>query len=110
MQIIFRIISYSFLVCQVAPQHMPHNLLSAQLVCPKDDLSKLNKVSEPAHSRYIKVDEMASSSRVNGFYRPRSALARALYEKQHNDRYLQELDQNEVSYFSAVYIFDTTTK
>ncbi|XP_075978914.1 protein-L-histidine N-pros-methyltransferase isoform X4 [Anticarsia gemmatalis] len=38
---------------------------------------------------------MASGSGVNGFYRPRSALARALYEKQHNDRYLQELDQNE---------------
>lgn len=36
--------------------------------------------------------EMAS----NGFYRPRSALARALYEKQRNDRHLQELDKSEV--------------
>ncbi|KAI5645494.1 DREV methyltransferase domain-containing protein [Phthorimaea operculella] len=38
---------------------------------------------------------MASSSRLHGLYRPRSALARALYEKQINDRYLQEFDHNE---------------
>ncbi|XP_049874753.1 protein-L-histidine N-pros-methyltransferase isoform X2 [Pectinophora gossypiella] len=38
---------------------------------------------------------MASRSRFNGLYRPRSALARALYEKQINDRDLQEHDHNE---------------
>ncbi|XP_014362212.2 protein-L-histidine N-pros-methyltransferase isoform X1 [Papilio machaon] len=32
---------------------------------------------------------------VNGLYRPRSALARALYEKQRNDRLLEEFDQTE---------------
>lgn len=37
---------------------------------------------------------MASGS--SSFYRPRSAMARALYEKQSNDRYLQEFDKNEV--------------
>lgn len=31
----------------------------------------------------------------NRLYRPRSALARALYEKQRNDRHLQEFDKNE---------------
>ncbi|XP_045450855.1 protein-L-histidine N-pros-methyltransferase-like [Melitaea cinxia] len=38
---------------------------------------------------------MANNSGLNGLYRPRSALARALYEKQRNDRHLQEFDQNE---------------
>lgn len=37
---------------------------------------------------------MASGS--SSFYRPRSAMARALYEKQNSDRYLQEFDKNEV--------------
>lgn len=47
-------------------------------------------------SKYTK--EMASSSSLDGLYRPRSALARALYEKQRNDRRLQEHDHSEVRY------------
>ncbi|XP_072947157.1 protein-L-histidine N-pros-methyltransferase isoform X2 [Epargyreus clarus] len=38
---------------------------------------------------------MAGGSGLNGLYRPRSALARALYEKQRNDRQLQQFDKNE---------------
>ncbi|KAG7296217.1 hypothetical protein JYU34_021327 [Plutella xylostella] len=36
-----------------------------------------------------------TSSITNGFYRPRSALARAIYEKHRNDMHLEELDKNE---------------
>ncbi|XP_037972278.2 protein-L-histidine N-pros-methyltransferase isoform X1 [Plutella xylostella] len=36
-----------------------------------------------------------TSSSMNGFYRPRSALARAIYEKHRNDMHLEELDKNE---------------
>ncbi|CAG9087689.1 unnamed protein product [Plutella xylostella] len=36
-----------------------------------------------------------TSSSTNGFYRPRSALARAIYEKHRNDMHLEELDKNE---------------
>ncbi|XP_073947520.1 protein-L-histidine N-pros-methyltransferase isoform X2 [Choristoneura fumiferana] len=44
-------------------------------------------------SKYF--EDMANNNGLNGLYRPRSALARALYEKQRNDRQLQEYDQNE---------------
>lgn len=40
------------------------------------------------------IPNMASAS--SSFYRPRSAMARALYEKQSNDLYLQEFDKTEV--------------
>lgn len=46
------------------------------------------------------IKEMASSSSLDGLYRPRSALARALYEKQRNDRRLQEHDHSEVRYYN----------
>lgn len=52
---------------------------------------------------------MASDSTSYGFYRPRSALARALYEKQSNDRYLQDFDQNEVSVFSTYNLLSVFT-
>ncbi|KAI8426505.1 hypothetical protein MSG28_005319 [Choristoneura fumiferana] len=45
-------------------------------------------------SKYF--EDMANNNGLNGLYRPRSALARALYEKQRNDRQLQEYDQNEM--------------
>lgn len=74
-------------------------LKDCRLFCPRDDHPKLNKKGFKAtlEGSNNNIENMASGSGVNGFYRPRSALARALYEKQHNDRYLQELDQNEVS-------------
>lgn len=34
---------------------------------------------------------------LNGLYRPRSALARALYEKQRNDGHLRDFDKHEVT-------------
>lgn len=66
---------------------------------PRDGNIKLDPrfLQAAVEARGSDVDRMTSGSGVNGFYRPRSALARAMYEKQHNDRYLQELDQNEVS-------------
>lgn len=45
----------------------------------------------------INTGKMATGSRSYGLYRPRSGLARAIYEKHNNDRYLEEFDQNEVS-------------
>jgi hypothetical protein len=69
-------------VCQTKyGKHKKHELLSSKI-------QKNSTLSE----KNIKED-MAS----NTFYRPRSALARALYEKQRNDRNLQEFDKNEVS-------------
>ncbi|XP_068618455.1 protein-L-histidine N-pros-methyltransferase isoform X2 [Battus philenor] len=64
---------------------------ACQEVCPKieHNFNRSNRrliiVDSP------KYDVMA----VNGLYRPRSALARALYEKQRNDRLLEEFDQTE---------------
>lgn len=43
--------------------------------------------------------EMANNSTLNNFYRPRSALARALYEKQRNDGNLRDFDKTQVTYF-----------
>lgn len=65
--------------------------------CPKHEHLELLdwELNLPLEKR-IRYEEMASSG-LNGLYRPRSALARAMYEKQRNDRYLQEFDQNEVS-------------
>ncbi|XP_038206173.1 methyltransferase-like protein 9 isoform X1 [Zerene cesonia] len=65
-------------------------------VCPKHEhFEKIDwEVSLPSERR-IRYEAMASNSGLNGLYRPRSALARAMYEKQRNDRYLQEFDQNE---------------
>lgn len=40
--------------------------------------------------------EMENTFGLNGLYRPRSALARALYEKQRNDGHLRDIDKNEV--------------
>lgn len=66
----------------------------------KDCQAFILRSSQSEHTGYkwflleelIIEDKMSSES---SFYRPRSALARALCEKQNNDRYLQELDQNE---------------
>lgn len=58
--------------------------------CVNEHLNKIYSLHK------IENEEMASNSGLNGLYRPRSALARALYEKQRNDRHLQEFDQHEV--------------
>lgn len=77
------------------PDFYYHYIKDYEFVCPRHDLPTLNKrVFKPLERSNNNI-EMASGSRANGFYRPRSALARALYEKQHNDRFLQELDHNE---------------
>lgn len=52
--------------------------------------SKNNSLKKVEH------EDMANNSGLNRFYRPRSALARALYEKQQNDHQLEELDKNQV--------------
>ncbi|XP_026732120.1 methyltransferase-like protein 9 isoform X2 [Trichoplusia ni] len=68
-----------------------------QQYCPRNGFSKLDKrhLGADLEARESNVVDMSSGSGSNGFYRPRSALARAMYEKQNNDRYLQEFDQNE---------------
>ncbi|CAF4866158.1 unnamed protein product [Pieris macdunnoughi] len=72
---------------EVCPKHEHFELLDWELNLPLE--------------RRIRYEEMASSG-LNGLYRPRSALARAMYEKHRNDRYLQEFDQNEVSLLNLV--------
>lgn len=86
--------------------------LSYHEILYKSDQSKkdifycyLNKVCEdicPKQKHYsyknlrlslVENQKMA----VNGLYRPRSALARAIYEKQRNDRLLEEFDQTKVT-------------
>ena len=54
-----------------------------------------SKISPP---NKIENEDMANNSGLHRFYRPRSALARALYEKQRNDNQLEELDKNQVRY------------
>lgn len=67
-------------------------------ICAKHGIIHLNtKRSKLISSDLPNDEDMASNSGLNGLYRPRSALARALYEKQRNDRHLQEFDQHEVS-------------
>lgn len=75
--------------------------------CARDETNRNTRHLEDnfiKRSRYTK--EMASRSSLDGLYRPRSALARALYEKQRNDRRLQEHDHSEVRnynyYFTCV--------
>lgn len=69
-------------------------------ICKRDETIRNTRHLEDnliESSGYTK--EMASSSSLDGLYRPRSALARALYEKQRNDRRLQEYDHSEVRYY-----------
>ncbi|XP_030026038.1 methyltransferase-like protein 9 isoform X2 [Manduca sexta] len=105
MRATFQIICCSALIC--------HALAVEVHKCMKTDLFSYIKEDQPYCRRYESPElitnnwkptllqerynklKMASSSGSNGFYRPRSALARALYEKQSNDRLLQEFDQNE---------------
>ncbi|XP_063623325.1 protein-L-histidine N-pros-methyltransferase isoform X1 [Cydia splendana] len=68
----------------------------SQQECPKDEELLNTKYCSPKQEndqRY--VEDMANNNQLNGLYRPRSALARAFYEKQRNDRHLQEFDQTE---------------
>ncbi|XP_047026930.1 protein-L-histidine N-pros-methyltransferase [Helicoverpa zea] len=104
MSLIIRPLCYSVLIWQILAANAQHKshlycyyMKDCQQNTPRDGISKLKSrfLEAAAEVRGGSVDTMTSNSGVNGFYRPRSALARAMYEKQHNDRYLQELDQNE---------------
>ncbi|XP_059053784.1 protein-L-histidine N-pros-methyltransferase isoform X1 [Achroia grisella] len=61
-----------------------------QFILPKRSCWKSSSLEDSSDT-----GKLANMAGTNGFYRPRSALARAFYEKQRNDRHLQELDQNE---------------
>lgn len=68
-------------------------------ICKRDEtIRNTRPLDENFIERSGYTKEMASSSSLDGLYRPRSALARALYEKQRNDRRLQEYDHTEVRY------------
>lgn len=68
-----------------------------QEVCRRDDSPDYSNLWKHTQVNQDKAStKMASGSGINGFYRPRSALARALYEKHRNDRYLEEYDHTEV--------------
>ncbi|CAH2091303.1 unnamed protein product [Euphydryas editha] len=68
-----------------------------QQICLKHECHDLNELETRIKTiKEVDNEDMANNSGLNGLYRPRSALARALYEKQRNDRHLQEFDQNEV--------------
>ncbi|XP_053606616.1 protein-L-histidine N-pros-methyltransferase isoform X2 [Plodia interpunctella] len=60
----------------------------------EEHVGKQLKKRNPGLSSSKLVEDIEKMS-SNGFYRPRSALARALQEKQRNDRHLQEFDQDE---------------
>ncbi|CAH2237891.1 jg16694 [Pararge aegeria aegeria] len=65
-------------------------------ICRRHGYTELNESDlDISVTNSYEDEDMASNSGLNGLYRPRSALARALYEKQQNDRHLQEFDQNE---------------
>ncbi|XP_069359212.1 protein-L-histidine N-pros-methyltransferase isoform X2 [Maniola hyperantus] len=65
-------------------------------ICRRHGYTELNESDlDISISNSYDDEDMANNSGLNGLYRPRSALARALYEKQRNDRHLQEFDQNE---------------
>ncbi|CAH0694239.1 unnamed protein product [Spodoptera exigua] len=107
MHLIIRLICYSVIIhyiLTVKAEYKSHLNCYYTKVCQqyssRDGISHLSPKYSQAGVRVrgsnIDKDKMTSGSGVNGFYRPRSALARAMYEKQHNDRYLQELDQNEL--------------
>ncbi|XP_022829872.1 methyltransferase-like protein 9 isoform X1 [Spodoptera litura] len=104
MHLTIRLVCYTVLIhciLTVEAEYKSHLSCYHTKVCQqsssRDGISNLSPkyLQAGVEVRGSNVDKMTSGSGVNGFYRPRSALARAMYEKQHNDRYLQELDQNE---------------
>ncbi|XP_050351886.1 protein-L-histidine N-pros-methyltransferase isoform X1 [Nymphalis io] len=66
-----------------------------QQICLRHECNDINEIPRITHIKELDNEEMANHWALNGLYRPRSALARALYEKQRNDRHLQEFDQHE---------------
>lgn len=110
MRLTFRLVCYIVLTCHILSAKAQYKsdlycyyMKDCQQYCPRDGISKLDRrfLKSAVEASDGNVDDMTSGA-VNGFYRPRSALARAMYEKQHNDRYLRELDQNEVSCVSFI--------
>ncbi|KAJ8713372.1 hypothetical protein PYW07_013742 [Mythimna separata] len=104
MNLTFRLLCYTVFIWQVLSANSGYKshlfcyyMKDCQQDPPRDGNIRLDPrfMQAAVQARGSDVDKMTSGSGVNGFYRPRSALARAMYEKQHNDRYLQELDQNE---------------
>lgn len=74
-------------------------------ICKRDEtIRKTRHLEDNLTEDCGYTKEMASSSSLDGLYRPRSALARALYEKQRNDRRLQEYDHSEVKYYNFYFI------
>lgn len=74
----------------------------SQQFCQRDENIGCAKTwSDSLITKHKSGNKMADGSELNGFYRPRSALARALYEKHRNDRHLEEYDHNEVREFKV---------
>lgn len=91
----------SIICCVVQALQIAHSDLycyysKVKQQCHKDErfINAVYYTENQERDKYC--EDMANNNGLNGLYRPRSALARALYEKQRNDRHLQEYDQNEV--------------
>lgn len=105
-----KILCYSISISQVLSFKLEPTCLKIDLLCYYAKESQLNCSNQrnevetdynlrklPSKEPHeISPREMATGSRSYGLYRPRSGLARALYEKHNSDRYLEEFDQNEV--------------
>lgn len=72
-----------------------HHIKELQLYCSRYENID-HRIPQETKIKEILAKKFNMATNSNGFYRPRSALARALYEKHNNDRYLQEFDQNQV--------------
>lgn len=59
-------------------------------------LNNKHKVVQLTSASSTKDLEDLKATKMNGFYRPRSAMARALYEKHINDMRLENTDKEEV--------------
>lgn len=105
MLIVFLLLNYVFLTNQVTLYQCDQNTTKFDFSCYftkacQDVCPKFGCYLNENHRRLSLLnDQKDEVMAVNGLYRPRSALARALYEKQRNDRLLEEFDQTEVSVF-----------
>lgn len=100
---------FAALICHVLLVQAKHVSLRTDHFCLYKDCSKDTclkdetslkvfwQASLDAHSKR-NIVKMASGSGESGFFRPRSALARALYEKHRTDLHLEQIDKTEVSH------------
>lgn len=112
----------ALILCLVWRTSAKHVLIKSDLtkdlgatVCLKDDFDLEVLWNRPIQTPYKEnIVEMASASGESGFFRPRSALARALYEKHRTDLHLEEIDKTEVSFacllFSCYVLRSTDTE